>query len=174
MEKETPQPDQFKEPIPSIPSSLPQSPVTPSPTSKAVLDDVIAWVNQYRQRLARNPTSSNFTVQQTWHDNTPQTANNFYGGIWLAPFACRVVAIYERHEDNASAACTLQVYKNGATTLLATAFDETTNAGTTRTGSLTSTTANLLFAAGDRLNVGISGSVAGIRGVNIVVEFEPT
>lgn len=115
----------------------------------------------------------NFYVHWSLENNLPQTANNFYGSIFIAPVACQVVSIRETHKDAATGALTLHVYKN-STDLLSSNFDLNGVGGDVITvGSLTGTLASLQFAVGDRLAWGVSGSVAGIRGVCITVEFQP-
>lgn len=176
MEKDKTQPlDQFSEPIPSVvptPSPLPAPSESRYP--KSVIDDVISWVFQYRQRLVRNPTMTTFTVHMVLYDTLPQTANNFYTTQWIAPFACRVVSIRETHKDAATSTQSIRVYKSG-TDLLSSYFDVNGIGGDViSVGSLSTVAGVLNFSVGDRLHWGVSnGSVAGLRGLCVTVEFQP-
>lgn len=166
--------DQFNEPIASTSQPTSTAPVAQPMTSKAVLEDVIAWVNQYRQRIAKSPPVTKFTVNMVLHDTLPQTANNFYTTHWIAPFACRVVSIRETHKDAASATQTIRVYKS-TLDLLASYFDVNGVGGDViSVGSLSTVAGVLDFAVGDRLHWGANnGSVAGLRGLCVTVEFQP-
>ena len=120
----------------------------------------------------QNASGGNFSVRNTWFDTIPQTANNAYGTIWVAPFACIVQSITETHKDAASGALTMDVLKSG-TSLLSSQFNlQSVGGDVITTGSLASL-ATRTFAAGDRLHASFSGSVAGIRGVCVTVEFAP-
>lgn len=104
--------------------------------------------------------------------------------FFVAPHACRVVAITEVHSVAAGGASVIQVTKDtgtnapGAGTDLLTnntngGFDLNATANTPQTGALTATAGALDLAAGDRLSVDFAQAIQSSAGVLITVALMP-
>lgn len=90
---------------------------------------------------------------------------------FIAPFACKLIRAQEAHSvvGGASAAvdvkkCTGTTAPASGTTMLASAFDLTAAINTTVDKTLSSTTADLTLAAGDRVAFDFSGTLTGLVG----------
>lgn len=105
--------------------------------------------------------------------------------FFIANRACKVIAIRQVHSTAGSdgLAVNLQVTKDtstnapGAGTDLLTnntnaGFDLKGTANTVQTGTLTSTAASLLLAAGDRLSLDYAGTLTAVAGVVVTVTLE--
>lgn len=104
--------------------------------------------------------------------------------FFVAPRACKVVAVYQVHSAAAGGASKIQVTKDtgtdapGAGTDLLTnntntGFDLNGTANTVQTGTLTATTSDLTLAAGDRLAVDYANTIQSTAGVVITVLLQP-
>lgn len=99
--------------------------------------------------------------------------------FFIAPEPLEVVEIHEIHATKGSdaGAVTLQVERLQGTeapggngdALLATALSLKADNSTAQAGTLTTTTANLQLAAGDRLGVDITGTTTAVAGVVVTV-----
>ena len=90
---------------------------------------------------------------------------------FVAPFACKLVRAQEAHSVVGGAGAQIDVKKctgtqapASGTTMLASVFDLTTTINTTVDKTLSSTTADLTLAAGDRIGIDFSGTLTGLVG----------
>lgn len=100
--------------------------------------------------------------------------------VFVAPHACRVVAISEVHSVAAGGASTIQVVKDtgtaapgAGTDLLSSAFDLNATANTPQHGALSATASDLELARGDRLSVDFANTIQSTAGVCITVGLVP-
>lgn len=104
--------------------------------------------------------------------------------FFVAPHACKVVAISEVHSVAAGGASKLQVTKDtgtdapGAGTDLLTdntntGFDLNGTANTVQNGTLTGTAASLVLAPGDRLAVDFANTIQSTAGLVVTVALAP-
>lgn len=99
--------------------------------------------------------------------------------IFVAPRACRLVSATEVHSVAAGGASALQVVKDTSTSapgagtdlLQSTGFDLNGTANTPQTGSLSTTAADLNFAAGDRASLDFANTIQSTAGCVVVLEF---
>lgn len=126
--------------------------------------------------------TNRFAVSVTLDGAAAATAAN-YGKFFIAPRACVVKRITEVHTTagNDADAVTLNVERLQGTevsgagdALLSAAFDLKGTAETVQVGTLTTTTAHLALAAGDRLNLVDTGTLTTLAGVCVTVELEYT
>ena len=112
---------------------------------------------------------------------TMSAAAGNYGEFFIALSKCVVRKISEVHVVKGShgSAVTLQVERLQSTessgsgdNLLTTAFNLKGTAETVQNGTLTTTVANLVLSAGDRLNLVDSGTLTAVDGVVVTVELE--
>lgn len=131
--------------------------------------------------MAGNPRdNSRIVITKELHGTAPATTAN-YGKFFVATSKCVVKKISEVHTTKGShgSAVTLQVERLQGTetsgngdNLLATAFNLKGDAETVQTGTLTTTVANLVLSAGDRLNLVDAGTPTAVAGLCVVVELE--
>lgn len=121
-----------------------------------------------------------FQITKELPGASPQTAAN-YGKFFVATSKCVVRKISEVHTTKGThgSAVTLQVERlQGTDTsgngddLLTTAFNLKGTDETVQNGTLTTTTANLILNAGDRLNLADAGTLTALVGVCVTVELE--
>lgn len=100
--------------------------------------------------------------------------------FFVAPHACRVVAISEVHSVAAGGTSALQVVKDTSTNapgagtdLLSAAFDLNGTANTVQQGALSATAADLVLAPGDRLSVDFGHAIQSSAGVLVTVALAP-
>jgi len=100
--------------------------------------------------------------------------------FFVAPHACKVVAISEVHSVAAGGTSTLQVTKDTSTNapgagtdLLSAAFDLNGTANTVQAGALSATAADLVLAPGDRLAVDFGHAIQSSAGVVVTVALAP-
>jgi hypothetical protein len=103
--------------------------------------------------------------------------------VFIAPRACKLIACSQIHSVAAGGASKLQVTKDtgttapgGGTDLLTnntnTGFDLNATANTLQTGTLTSTAADVTFAAGDRLGIDFANTIQSTAGLAISATFQ--
>lgn len=117
-------------------------------------------------------TGQNFQV--TFVGQTTEAATDRV--FFVAPVACQVVAISQVHSVAAGGTSTLQVTKDTSTDapgagadLLATPFNLNATANTVQSGSLTSTAADLVLAAGNRLAIDFANTIQSTAGLCVTV-----
>lgn len=125
-------------------------------------------------------TAKKFVVNATLPGATAGTAAN-YGKIFIAPFICTVTSIKEVHGTAGSdgSAVTLSVERlqgtealgSGDELLAATKIDLKGTADTVQTKALTSTTAHLTLAAGDRLGLVDTGTLTAVADMCVTIEL---
>jgi hypothetical protein len=101
--------------------------------------------------------------------------------VFVAPHACRVVAISEVHSVAAGGASALQVTKDTSTNapgagtdlITSTGFDLNATANTPQHATLTSTAADLILAVGDRLAVDFANTIQSTAGVCVTIGIVP-
>lgn len=108
----------------------------------------------------------------------PLSATSVSDNVWIAPFACELVAVREAHRV-ASTSGTLQVQKltgttapGSGTSLLTGTVSLSGTANTVVSGTLIATTASLRFAAGDRLGTLIAGTMTNLAGSVVLCTFK--
>lgn len=115
--------------------------------------------------------------------NVPQgaTAADFDGLFFIAPIACKVVSVRERHAvaGNDAGAVTLMLKKvpsgtakAAGTDCLAAGIDLKATADTNQSGTLHATAANYTLAAGDALGWVPTGTLTSLDGVTGSVELQ--
>jgi hypothetical protein len=132
-------------------------------------------------QLVNTDYNNRFTVSTTLAGAASATAAN-YGKFFIAPRACTVTKISEVHTTAGSdgSAVTLTVERlqgtetsgNGDDLLGTTKINLKGTAETVQSPDLTSTTASLTLAAGDRLNLIDTGTLTSVAGVCVTVELE--
>lgn len=117
-------------------------------------------------------------VTATLNGAAPLTTANF-GEFFIATKKCVVKAASEVHVVKASDSGTVMLERlQGTETsgngddLLTTAFNILGNAETVQAGTLTTTVANLVLNAGDRLNLVDAGTFTAAVGICVSVELE--
>lgn len=103
--------------------------------------------------------------------------------IWIAPRAGKIVSIKEIHSVVGGAACAVRPRKITDTSapgavasgtvkeITTAAFDGTAVINTTQTGTLSATASDYTFAAGDKISLDVSGTMAGLVGI-LVFEWQ--
>lgn len=102
--------------------------------------------------------------------------------MWIAPQAVLITSIMSVHTASSTGAGVIDVQKchstgdaemgsTGAHDLQSTGFDMTTTGGVVETATLTTTTADLTLASGDRLGLNYGGSFTSVTNTCIVVEY---
>lgn len=119
------------------------------------------------------------SVFVTYTTGTTAAATDF--AFFVATRPMQVLAISQVHGVAAGNTSTLQVTKDtgtdapgaGSDLLTSTGFNLNATANTVQTGTLTSTAADLLLAAGDRLSVDFANTIQSTAGVVVTVELRP-
>ena len=121
-----------------------------------------------------------FVVTETLQGAAAATAAN-YGKFFIATHKCVVKAISEVHTTKGTngSDVTLTVERLQGTetsgngdALLASTLNLKGDDETVQTGTLTTTSANLILSAGDRLNLIDTGTLTSLAGVCVSVELE--
>lgn len=131
----------------------------------------ISWFDIDQRRLY---------VHHTIVGTAAATAAN-YGVFFIVPVTCLLVGVKEVHQTAGSdaGAVTLNIEKltgtqaldAGAATL-ATALSLKATADTVQTGTITGTSANKTFAAGDRLAMDDAGTLTAVANVSILLTLQ--
>lgn len=128
-------------------------------------------------RYAPHQPARGLAYASYYFTGTPAATDQAF---FVAPYACRVVAISEVHSAAAGGTSTLQVVKDTGTSapgagtdLLSAAFDLNGTANTVQVGALSATAADLLLAAGDRLSVDFGHAIQSSAGVLVTVALMP-
>lgn len=129
-------------------------------------------------RYAPPAIARDVTYVSYYFTGTPAATDQVF---FVAPHACRVVAISEVHSVAAGGASALQVVKDTSTNapgagtdlIASTGFDLNGTANTVQNATLTSTAADLLLAAGDRLSVDFANTIQSSAGVCVTVALAP-
>lgn len=128
-------------------------------------------------RFAPPQVARDVTYVSYYFTGTPAATDQVF---FVAPHACRVVAISQVHSVAAGGASTLQVVKDSSTNapgagtdLLSAAFDLNATANTVQQGALSATAADLILAPGDRLAVDFANTIQSTAGVCVTVALAP-
>ena len=101
--------------------------------------------------------------------------------IGIVPVKCELVAVKEVHgtAGNDSSAVSLAIERlqgtetSGNGDSVATGIDLKGTADTVQSATLTTTATNLVFAAGNRVGINVSGTTTTLATMNVVCQFRP-
>lgn len=127
-----------------------------------------------------DPVESSFIITTTIPGTLSSWSDN-YGPFFIAPYACEVVSVREIHVGSAldTGSVTLDVEKltgiqspDSGVTVLNSIIDLKGAPNTVQEPVLTTTTANLQLAEGDRLSLKDLGKLSGASGVSLTIELK--
>lgn len=99
--------------------------------------------------------------------------------IGICPVKSELVAVKEVHGTAAGQTCVLAIERlqgtetSGNGDAVATGIDSEGTANTVQSGTLTTTAASLVFAAGDRVGINMTGTTTTLATQHVVCQFRP-
>jgi len=99
--------------------------------------------------------------------------------IGICPVKSELIAVKEVHGTAAGQTCTLAIERlqgtetSGNGDQVATSINSEGTADTVQTATLTTTAANLIFAAGDRVGINMTGTTTTLATQVVVCQFRP-
>jgi hypothetical protein len=101
--------------------------------------------------------------------------------IGIVPCKCELVAVKEVHgtagDDSGAVSLAIERLQGTETSTggdsVATEIDLKGTANTVQSGTLTTTAANLVFSAGDRVGIDVTGTTTNLATMHVVCQFRP-